>query len=69
MIVFKNIIDMRRVIFMQRKHGPIRISHETARLIVDNLRNPGSSKQKKKFVRESLVIASKVKTKDLKVMG
>ena len=69
MIVFKTIIDVRRVIIMQREHSPIRISHETARLIVDNLHNSKSSKQKKEFVKESLAVANKVKTKELKIMG
>ena len=69
MIVFKTIIDVRRVVIMQREHSPIRISRETARLIVDNLHNSKSSKQKKEFVKESLVVANKVKTKELEIMG
>jgi hypothetical protein len=69
MIVFKNIIGGRRVSFMQRKHSPIQISHETAKLIVGNMLNSKSSMQKKAFVKESMIIASKVNTKELRIMG
>lgn len=69
MIVFKNILDGRRVSFMQRKHSPILISHETAKLIVGNMMNSKTSMQKKAFVKESLVVASKVNTKELRIMG
>ena len=69
MIVFKNIIVGRRVSFMQRKHSPILISHETAKLIVGNMMNSKASMQKKAFVKESLVVASKVNTKELRILG
>jgi hypothetical protein len=54
---------------MQRKHSPILISHETAKLIVGNMMNSKASMQKKAFVKESLVVASKVNTKELRILG
>jgi len=69
MIVFKNIINGRGVSFMQRKNSPIQLSHETAKLIVGNMMNSKSSMQKKAFVKESIIIANKINTKELKIMG
>jgi len=54
---------------MQREHLPIQLSSETAKVIIENMMNPNSTLQKKAFVKESLVIASKINTKEVRITG
>jgi|GEM_PF-3366597 hypothetical protein len=59
----------RRVDIMQLNHNPIQINQKTAKLILGNMNQSNSSSLKKAFVKESIRVASQVKSYAVRING